>query len=98
VVFFNVITACKARKTQPLWNLILMETELGNWGRYDDNIRQIYYNGSLLNFNPADRRDGSDPFSRMKCRGDIISVLTGTSPQGKMGTSKRNNPTSMMMR
>jgi hypothetical protein len=33
-----------------IWNLILKETELGNWARFYDNIPNIYYNGSLLNF------------------------------------------------
>jgi hypothetical protein len=33
-----------------IWNLILKETELGNWGRFYDNIKQIYYNGNILNF------------------------------------------------
>lgn len=33
-----------------IWNLILMETELGFWARFYDNIKQIYYNGNLLNF------------------------------------------------
>ncbi len=35
-----------------IWNLILKEIELGNWeGRYYENIKHIYYNGNLLNFN-----------------------------------------------
>ncbi len=35
-----------------VWNLILKEIELGNWGaRYYENIKHIYYNGNLLNFN-----------------------------------------------
>jgi hypothetical protein len=33
-----------------IWNLILTETELGNWTRFYDNLKQIYYNGSWLNF------------------------------------------------
>ena len=33
-----------------VWNLILKETELGNWTRFYDNIRYIYYNDKLLNF------------------------------------------------
>jgi len=36
-----------------IWNLILKETELGNWGRFYDNIRYIYYNENLLNFNAS---------------------------------------------
>ena len=35
-----------------IWNLILKEIELGNWGgRYYENIKNMYYNGNLLNFN-----------------------------------------------
>ncbi|UCH13941.1 MAG: hypothetical protein JSV22_12650 [Bacteroidales bacterium] len=35
-----------------IWNLILKEIELGNWGgRYYENIKHIYYNGNSLNFN-----------------------------------------------
>jgi len=35
-----------------IWNLILKEIELGNWGgRFYENIKHIYYNGNLLNFN-----------------------------------------------
>ena len=33
-----------------IWNLILKEIELGNWVRFYDNIKNIYYNGHLLNF------------------------------------------------
>jgi hypothetical protein len=33
-----------------IWNLILKEEELGNWARFYDNIRAIYYNGNELNF------------------------------------------------
>jgi hypothetical protein len=33
-----------------VWNLILKEYELGNWGRFYDNIIQIYYNHKLLDF------------------------------------------------
>ncbi len=33
-----------------IWNLILMENELGNWTRYYDNIKNIHYNNHLLNF------------------------------------------------
>jgi hypothetical protein len=33
-----------------VWNLILMEYELGKWGRFYDNINQIYYNGNTINF------------------------------------------------
>ncbi|MBN1820208.1 MAG: hypothetical protein JW833_05810 [Prolixibacteraceae bacterium] len=36
-----------------IWNLILKETELGNWGRFYDNVKQIFYNGNLLNFNAS---------------------------------------------
>ncbi len=32
-----------------IWNLILLESELGNWGRFYDNIKQIKYNNNLLN-------------------------------------------------
>ena len=35
-----------------IWNLILTEIELGNWeGRFYENIKNIYYNGNILNFN-----------------------------------------------
>lgn len=35
-----------------IWNLILKEMELENWGgRFYDNIKSIDYNGNLLNFN-----------------------------------------------
>jgi hypothetical protein len=33
-----------------IWNLILKETELGNWARFYDNIKQIHYNNNILNF------------------------------------------------
>ncbi|MBN1634375.1 MAG: hypothetical protein JW917_09440 [Ignavibacteria bacterium] len=33
-----------------VWNLILKEMELGNWARFYDNIKLIYYNGNALNF------------------------------------------------
>ncbi len=33
-----------------IWNIILKETELGNWARFYDNIQQIYYNGNILFF------------------------------------------------
>ena len=36
-----------------IWNLILKEIELGNWGRFYDNINRIYYNGNLLNFSAS---------------------------------------------
>ena len=36
-----------------IWNLILKEIELGNWARFYDNIKTIYYNGNLLNFNAS---------------------------------------------
>jgi hypothetical protein len=36
-----------------IWNLILMEIELGNWARFYDNIKHIYYNGNILNFNAS---------------------------------------------
>lgn len=36
-----------------VWNLILKETELANWSRFYDNIKNIYYNGKLLNFNAS---------------------------------------------
>lgn len=32
-----------------IWNLIIKETELGNWGRFYDNIPVVYYNHHLLN-------------------------------------------------
>ena len=32
-----------------VWNLILKEYELGNWGRFYDNIKLIYYNDNILN-------------------------------------------------
>jgi hypothetical protein len=33
-----------------IWNLILLEYELGNWARFYDNIKNIYYNDNILNF------------------------------------------------
>jgi hypothetical protein len=39
-----------ARPLFHVWNLILNEYELGNWSRFYDNIKHIYYNNSLLNF------------------------------------------------
>lgn len=45
-----------AQLAKPLfhvWNLILKETESGNWGRFYDNVMHIYYNGNLLNFNAS---------------------------------------------
>jgi hypothetical protein len=33
-----------------IWNLILKEIELGNWARFYDNIKNIYYNDNILNF------------------------------------------------
>jgi hypothetical protein len=33
-----------------IWNLILKEIELGNWARFYNNIKYIYYNGNILNF------------------------------------------------
>ena len=39
-----------ARPLYHIWNLILLEYELGNWGRFYDNIKQIYYNENNLNF------------------------------------------------
>ena len=36
-----------------IWNLILKETELGNWARFYDNIKQIHYNDNILNFNAS---------------------------------------------
>jgi hypothetical protein len=33
-----------------VWNLLLKEYELGNWGRFYDNVKHIYYNKNLLNF------------------------------------------------
>ena len=33
-----------------IWNLILKETELGNWARFYDNIKQIQYGSNILNF------------------------------------------------
>jgi hypothetical protein len=38
-----------ARPLFHVWNLILKEVELGNWGRFYDNIKHIYYNGNRLN-------------------------------------------------
>ncbi len=42
-----------ARPLFHIWNLILKETELGNWGRFYDNVKQISYNENLLNFNAS---------------------------------------------
>ncbi|MBE0675068.1 MAG: hypothetical protein IH591_10435 [Bacteroidales bacterium] len=39
-----------ARPLFHIWNLILLEYELGNWGRFYDNIKHIYYNEYILNF------------------------------------------------
>jgi hypothetical protein len=36
-----------------VWNLILKETELGNWARFYDNIQKVYYNGNELNFSAS---------------------------------------------
>ena len=33
-----------------VWNLVLKETELGNWARFYDNIKCIIYNNNMLNF------------------------------------------------
>ncbi len=33
-----------------VWNLILAEYESGNWARFYDNIKHIYYNDNILNF------------------------------------------------
>lgn len=33
-----------------VWNLVLKEYELENWGRFYDNIKQVYYNHNLLDF------------------------------------------------
>jgi hypothetical protein len=33
-----------------IWNLIILERELGKWGRFYDNIKQIHYNNNILNF------------------------------------------------
>lgn len=38
-----------ARPLFHIWNLILKEYELGNWGRFYDNIKFIHYNGNILN-------------------------------------------------
>jgi len=32
-----------------VWNLILKEMDLGNWGRFWDNIPHFYYNGRIVN-------------------------------------------------
>ncbi len=39
-----------ARPLFHVWNLILAEYESGNWGRFYDNIKHIYYNDNILNF------------------------------------------------
>jgi hypothetical protein len=39
-----------ARPLFHIWNIILIEYDLGNWGRHYDNIRQIIYNDHQLNF------------------------------------------------
>lgn len=39
-----------ARPLFHVWNLILAEYESGNWARFYDNIKQIYYNDNILNF------------------------------------------------
>jgi len=39
-----------ARPLFHIWNLILLEYELGNWERFYDNIKHIYYNEYILNF------------------------------------------------
>jgi len=36
-----------------IWNLILMEIELGNWARFYDNIKCIIYNNNVLNFSAS---------------------------------------------
>ena len=33
-----------------IWNLILVEIEFGKWTRFYDNVKNIYYNGNILNF------------------------------------------------
>lgn len=38
-----------ARPLFHIWNLILLEYELDNWGRFYDNIKHIYYNENILN-------------------------------------------------
>jgi hypothetical protein len=41
-----------ARPLFHIWNLVLKEIEVGNWkGRFYENIKHIYYNDNLLNFN-----------------------------------------------
>ena len=57
-----------------VWNLILKEIELGNWkGRYYENIKQIYYNGNLLNFSVSGSKGWqiSIFFDEVKGRHDI---------------------------
>ncbi|HRW85165.1 MAG TPA: hypothetical protein P5180_07005 [Bacteroidales bacterium] len=39
-----------ARPLYHIWNLILLEYESGNWGRFYDNIKHVYYNENILNF------------------------------------------------
>jgi hypothetical protein len=47
----NLTHAQLARPLFHVWNLILKEIELGNWqGRFYDNIKNIFYNGNLLEF------------------------------------------------
>jgi len=36
-----------------VWNLILKETELGNWARFYDNIKCIIYNNNVLDFSAS---------------------------------------------
>jgi hypothetical protein len=38
-----------ARPLYHIWNLILLEYELGNWGRYYDKVKNIWYNDNILN-------------------------------------------------
>ena len=38
-----------ARPLFHIWNLLLLEMDLGNWGRFYDHIPSFYYNGHLLN-------------------------------------------------
>jgi hypothetical protein len=46
----GLVHADMARPLFHIWNLILIEIELGNWGRFYNNIQKIYYNGNILNF------------------------------------------------
>ena len=47
----NLTHAQLAKPLFHIWNLILKEIKLGNWGgRFYENIKHIYYNGNLLNF------------------------------------------------